>query len=148
VAETDLAFVSVRFLPSGSAEVVIENVGAALVNFAAQGYQLCNGADNCVFLSDDVPVNLLLGDAFTKIIPSTVPGGGELAIIFVSGPDLSAEAYVAWGTGAGEDSLEARANAEVPRWGLGERIAISPDDTGFVCTGPIHLAAGYTSCNP
>ena len=147
--EADMAIVSVRFLADDSAEVEMSNVGAGFISFQARGYQLCNGMDNCVFLSDDVPIALPQGDSATVTIPNTVASGGELAIVLdIASDDPSSEAYVAWGTGQPRGSLEMLANKTVPFWALGQRITISAGDTGFVCTGDTDKASGYTSCNP
>jgi hypothetical protein len=148
-AEQDMAIVRVRFDPDGGADVLMQNVGAGLVSFAAQSYQLCNGMSNCVFLGETQSVTLVQGDSFSRRIPNTLPSGGELAIVFVT-PELpiSSEAYLAWGSGAANGSFESVVNNELRLWNTGERIAIQDGDTGFVGTGDTTRASGYSSCNP
>ncbi|HEU4581199.1 MAG TPA: hypothetical protein VFS67_23235 [Polyangiaceae bacterium] len=148
-ADQDTAIVRVRFDPDGSADVLIQNVGAGLVSFGAQGYQLCNGMNNCVYLTEAQSVTLLLGDSFSRRIPNTLPSGGELAIvgIFPDNP-IFTEAYLAWGSGAAGGSFEAVVNNELRLWNTGERIAIDAGDGGFVSTGDTTRASGYSSCNP
>ncbi len=146
--DTDLAFQSVRFNPNGSAEVVIQNVGSGSITYAPLGYRLCNGSANCVFLSEEGPVAVNLGQSFSLTLPNTVSSGGELAVLLQLDGEVYSDAYVAWGTGALSGSLEVAANASVPHWPIGQRITIDPGDTGFVCTGPTNAVSSYTSCNP
>jgi hypothetical protein len=149
VSDQDLGIVRVRFDPDGGADVLMQNLGGGLISFAARGYQLCNGASQCVFLSDDQSITLVGDDTFSRRIPNTLPSGGELAVVFVSaGNPTSTEAYVAWGSGAGADSFEPVANDAIRLWNTGERIAVTSGDTGFVSIGDTSRALGYTSCNP
>jgi hypothetical protein len=149
VAEQDLGIVRVRFDPDGGADVLMQNLGGGFISFAAQGYQLCNGAGNCVFLSDAQSVTLVGDDTFSRRIPNTLPSGGELAVVFVSaGNPTSTEAYVTWGNGAGSDSFEPIVNETLRLWNTGERIGITAGDTGFVSIGDTSRALGYASCNP
>lgn len=147
-AEQDTAIVRVRFDPDGSANALIQDVGASFLSYAAQSRQLCNGMNNCVYLSDTQSVGLMLGDTFSVRIPNTLPSGGELAIV-LNLPDLfAADAYLAWGSGAANGSFESMVNNDLRLWNTGERIAVDAGDTGFVSTGDTTRASGYSSCNP
>lgn len=148
-ADQDMVITQVRFDPDGSASVLMQNVGAGLLSFGVQGYQLCNGRNNCVFLAPTQSVTLLINDSFSVRIPGTLPSGGELAIV-LNQPDIpvSTEAYVAWGSGVANGSFESVVNDNLRLWNTGERIAIEADDTGFVSTGDTTKASGYSSCNP
>jgi hypothetical protein len=146
--DNDLGVVSVRFEPSGSATVSIQNIGGGLIILAAQRGTLCNGADNCIFLSDDVSVTLEPGESFERTLPATLPSGGEVALLSDFPPEAIGFGYVAWGSGPTGNGLEALANADLPYWRLGDRVLLESGDTGFVCTGRADLAAGYVSCNP
>ena len=148
-ADQDTAIVRVRFDPDGSADVLLQDVGAGLLSFAARSYQLCNGMSNCVFLAETQSVTLSLGDSFSVRIPDTRASGGELAVVF-NNPDIpiSTEAYVAWGNGAASGSFESVVNNDLRLWNTGERIAIEAGDSGFVSTGDTTRASGYSSCNP
>ncbi|HVZ32546.1 MAG TPA: hypothetical protein VG963_08970, partial [Polyangiaceae bacterium] len=147
--DQDLVIARVRFDSDGSADVLMQNVGAGLLSFGVQGYQLCNGRNNCVYLAETQSVTLLINDSFSVRIPDTLPSGGELAIV-LNQPDLpsSTEAYVAWGSGAANGSFEPLVNNDLRLWNTGERIAIEPGDSGFVSTGDTTKASGYSSCNP
>jgi hypothetical protein len=149
VADQSLGIVRVRFDPDASAEVLLQNVGGGFLSFAAQGYRLCNGANNCVFLAETQSVTLVGDDSFSLRIPNTLPSGGELAVVFqLPGDPVQTEAYVAWGSGAGADSFESVVNASIRLWNTGERIAIEEGDTGFVCIGDASTALSYSSCHP
>jgi len=149
VADQDLAIVQVRFDPDGSADVLFENLGGGFVSFAAGGYRLCNGRQNCVFLSDNQAITLVGDQTFSRRIPNTLPSGGELAVVFFAmDASITAEAYVAWGNGPGADSLEEAVNAELRLWVTGERVDVAADDTGFVCVGNTSRGGSYTSCHP
>ncbi len=146
--DNDLGVVSVRFDPGGSARVLIQNIGAGLIILAPQSGTLCNGADNCIFLSDDLSITIEQGESFERTLPATLPSGGEVAILSAFPPDAIGFGYVAWGQGPASGSLEALANADLPYWRIGDRVQIESGDTGFVCAGRADLAAGYVSCNP
>ncbi|MEO8180825.1 MAG: hypothetical protein ABI895_18485 [Deltaproteobacteria bacterium] len=149
VVDQTLGIVRVRFDPDAGADVLLQNLGGGFVSFAAQGYQLCNGANNCVFLAETQSVTLIGDDSFSLRIPNTLPSGGELAVVFqLPGDPVATEAYVAWGSGAGADSFESVVNASIRLWNTGERIAIEQGDTGFVCVGDASTALSYSSCNP
>lgn len=147
VPDQDLAVVEVRFDGSGSAEVVIEDVGTGLLSLATEGTSLCNGAGRCVFLAEGASLTLLPGSTFTRTLPDTLPSGGELAIVTSDPFALFVFAYVAWGTGAAENSLEAQAIA-AGRWTSGARVALEAGDTGFVLVGDPRVPESYLSCNP
>jgi hypothetical protein len=140
--------VRVRFDPAGSAEVTVQNVGTGLLNLAAGGTSLCNGADNCTFLAQGASLTLLPGSTFTRTLPDTLASGGELAIVTVNPFAAVTFAYIAWGSGAAANSLEAQATAAGALWTRGARIAIRAGDNGFVCTGNAGNAASYVSCSP
>jgi hypothetical protein len=146
--DNDLGVVSVRFDPDGSASVTIQNIGGGIIILAPQRGTLCNGADNCIFLSDDVSVTLEPRESFERTLPSTLPSGGEVAILSAFPPDAVGFGYVAWGSGPALGSLEALANADPSYWQSGDRVLVESGDTGFVCTGRADLAAGYVSCSP
>jgi hypothetical protein len=150
IPEQDLGIVKVHFIPDGSADAVIENIGTGFLNYGVQGYQLCNGTSNCVYLAETASITLLPGSTFSFHMPNTVASGGELAIVLlgVTPGDPNTQAYVAWGTGAGANGLETQINASAPYWAVGDRVQVAAGDTGFVCTGDTSRAAGYTSCNP
>ena len=147
--DQDMVFARVRFDADGAADVLMQNVGAGLLSFGVQGYQLCNGMSNCVYLAPTQSVTLLINDSFSVRIPNTLPSGGELAIV-LNQPDIpiSTEAYLAWGSGAANGSFESVVNNDLRLWNTGERIAVEADDTGFVSTGDTTRASGYSSCNP
>jgi hypothetical protein len=147
--DQDLVITQVRFDSDGSAQVTMQNVGAGLLSFGVQGYQLCNGMSNCVYLAPTQSVTLLINNSFSVRIPDTLPSGGELGIV-LNQPDIpvSTEAYVAWGNGATNGSFESLVNNDLRLWNTGERITVDADDTGFVSTGDTTSASGYSSCNP
>jgi hypothetical protein len=146
--DQDLGIVEVRFDPTGSADIVIENIGGSFLSLPAERTSLCNGADNCIFLVEGDSLTLLPDNRVTRTLPNTRASGGELGI-FTADPfaDFSF-AYIAWGSGAGSSSLEAQAISSAALWTSGARIAIEPDDTGFVCTGDATNPASFVSCNP
>jgi hypothetical protein len=147
--DQSLAIVRVRFDPDGSAEVLLQHVGGGLVSYAAQSYQLCNGASNCVFLAEAQSITLVGDDSFSRRIPNTLPSGGELAVVFqLPGEPVATEAYLAWGSGAAVGSFESVVNDVIRLWNTGERIVLEEGDTGFVCVADTSTAASYTSCHP
>jgi len=146
--DNDLGIVSVRFEPGGSARVTIQNIGGGIIILAPERGTLCNGADNCIFISDDVSITLDPRESFERTLPSTVPSGGEVAMLSAFPPDAIGFGYVAWGSGPAQGSLEVLANADTSYWQSGDRVLVESGDTGFVCTGRADLATGYSSCNP
>jgi len=146
--DNDLGVVSVRFDPNGSATATIQNIGSGLISLAPQRGTLCNGADNCIFLSDDVSITLEPGESFERTLLATLPSGGEVALLSGFPPNVIGFGYVAWGSGPAGNSLEALANADFPYWRSGDRVVVQSGDTGFVCTGRADIASGYISCNP
>ena len=147
-ADNDFGVVSVRFDANGSANVTIQNIGTGVIFVPPQLGRLCNGADNCIFLSDDVIITLDPLDTFERTLPSTLPSGGEVALLSALPPDAVGLGYVAWGSGPPVGGLETLANAGTSFWQSGDRVLLQSGDTGFVCIGRADLAAGYVSCNP
>lgn len=145
----DLAITEIEFESDGSARVQVQNVGTGLLSLGVNGIELCNGADNCVFLSEDISITLLARNTFTLVIPNTSPAGGELGLFFFNEPEEPAGyAFVAWGAGQSTGSLESSANAETSLWSAGSRAVLEEGDTALVCVGPTNEAASFVSCTP
>ena len=149
VPEQNVAIVRVRFDPDNSADVLLQNISRNHITYAAQRYQLCNGAGNCVYLGETQPLELDVGGLVALRIPNTLPSGGELAVVLNEADvPFTCDAYVAWGNGATSRSFESMASSQLPLWKTGERIVVQPGDTGFVASGDSNSASGFLSCNP
>jgi hypothetical protein len=146
--DQDLAIVRVTFNEAGSADVLIRNIGTGFISLGVDGISLCNGSDNCVPTAPGVSVTLLPGDAFTRTVPNTSPSGGELGLYVTDPFGLDKYGFLAWGSGAGANSLEALAAGDGTYWTQGARIEVAPEATGFVCTGDPRVAASFVSCDP
>lgn len=167
LAQHTWGIAAVRFLPDGSADVLIENTTGNIENFGDL-FAVCNTQPNCVFVHDDVAgIDVAPGELrMTVNVPNTFIGGGELAVytnnLSIPHTDTVPESalcdlftvafawdYLAWGTGpSGDHVLYEDATRDFAFWTSGERVTIAPGDTGFVATGNITQASGYTSCKP
>lgn len=146
--DQDLAIVRVQFNAAGSADVLIRNIGTGFISLGVDGISLCNGSDNCVPTAPGVSVTLLPGDAFTRTVPNTSPSGGELGLYITDPFGQDKYGFLAWGSGAAANSLEELAADDGIYWTEGARIEVSPEATGFVCTGDPRVAASFVSCDP
>lgn len=146
--DQDIAIVRVTFNTNGSADVLIRNIGTGFISLGVDGISLCNGSDNCVPTAPGVSVTMLPGDAFTRTVPDTVPGGGELGLYITDPFGQDKYGYLAWGSGAGASSLEQLAAGDGIYWTEGARIEVAPEATGFVCTGDPRVASSFVSCDP
>jgi hypothetical protein len=159
-----IAIQSIKFAseddPEGSpAEVVLRNVSDADVTLVGgrQGWQWCNVPAYWA-LTEGGNVTLKPGATYS-FIPYYNLGGprplyrgdektdtNELGIYPTTGTFDESDkilAFVVWGLGSDGESRES-IGAMSGLWTFGDKIAIGPNDAGFVATGVTNRGAGYT----
>jgi hypothetical protein len=157
-ADHPIVIQSIHFARS---EVVLRNVSQTTQTLAGgrQGWQWCNFPDywNVQLAEGDIVIEPGGTYKFTLInenggVRALYPGddpndGNELGIYSTTGSFMTGElieAFVSWGAGSNFGSRESVAVQGLV-WTNSERVEIQPGHAGFIATGAVDRAAGYTS---
>jgi len=154
----EIVIARVLFRGNGGATVVLRNPSTTTAFNFGDASLLCSGSnDTCSDVSD--LDDLAPGAEVSRFLDDTVPAGGEIALL---SSDLQfAIAYMAW---EGDDAYESEpvtgtvefpgptaaldefaSNSNPSRWTLGERIAVTTENTIYG-NGATETEAGFDVC--
>lgn len=144
----------IQSLNINTAQIVLKNASSTTqrITLGRTGWQWCEFPRYWSLTEQESVLDLAPGETFSFFAinnqsgqPQLVPEEGEMAIYnrIQAFDDYQAmEAFVAWG-----DIQAYRESYAVQRgvWTFDERIQIAPGHAGFIATGDVNRASGYTS---